>query len=183
MTSPDLNRNASPAARPDQRLNEESLQRIALAAIGHCRSGDWDNGFPILRHLLNQKTTFNSMPGIFYSFLGYGLASRERQYKYGLDLCKTGVRISDFEGETHLYLARTYMLLGSKKQAIAALDRGLRVNPNNPWLLQMRAEFGWRRAPLVASLARNHVVNRTYGELRSVVSPATKAPQKSDRRK
>ena len=56
------------------------------------------------------------------------------------------------------------MLLGSKKQAIAALDHGLTVNANNPWLLPMRQEFGWRRNPLLGFLSRRHVVNGSYGE-------------------
>ncbi len=178
MTSPIQQRTAQGEVPTVSSLSSEQLRKVALSAVSQCRAGNWQKGFPVLRHLLYQNANLNSMPGIFYAFLGYGLASRERQYKVGLDLCKTGVRMSEFEGETHLYLARTYMLLGSKKQAISALDRGLRVNPNNPWLLQMRQEFGWRRPPLVHSLSRNHVVNRAFGEVRSRVTKPDGPPRR-----
>ena len=111
------------------------------------------------------------MPGVFYSYLGYGLANHERQYQQGLDLCKTGVKLSEFEGEPYLYLAKTYELFGKKKLAIEALDRGLQVDPEGKRLLKMRGEFGWRQPTVVSSLPRGHVVNRVAGGLRALAVP------------
>ena len=111
------------------------------------------------------------LPGVFFSCLGYGLADHERKYQEGLDLCKTGVELSEFDGEPYLYLAKTYLLFGRKKLAIEALDRGLQVDPDGERLLKMRGEFGWRRPTAISSLPRGHVLNRVAGRLRGLATP------------
>ena len=149
----------------------QDLRDMALTAIDLCRSGDWVTGLPQLRYVAKYRSTDEQLPGVFYSHLGYGLANHERKYKQGLDLCKIGVELSEFEGEPYLYLAKTYILFGKKKLAIRALDRGLRVDPEDKRLLKVRGELGWRRPAVVSSLPRGHVVNRVAGGLRSLARP------------
>ena len=141
---------------------------MALTAIDLCRSGDWDAGLPQLSYVAKYENSEELLPGVFYSCLGYGLAKHEEKYKEGLGLCRTGVERSVFEAETHLYLAKTYMLIGWKKAAIVTLDRGLRVAPEDKELLKMRGEFGWRKPLAVSSLPRSHFVNRVAGELKTL---------------
>ena len=87
-----------------------------------------------------------------------------------MDLCKTGVELSEFDGESHLYLAKTYLLFGQKKLAIEELDRGLQIDPEGRRLLKTRGELGWRRPTVLSFLPRGHVVNRVAGRLRSLVT-------------
>ena len=141
---------------------------MALTAIDLCRSGNWAAGLPGLRYVFKYRSGDEPLPGAFYSYLGYGLASHEREYQEGLDLCKIGVEVSEFEVESYLYLAKTYMLFGRRKPAIDALERGLRVDPEDEKLARMRSEFGWRRSTAVSSLPRGHFVNRLSGELRTL---------------
>jgi len=154
-------------------LNDLSLSQdfldMTLTAIDLCRSENWAVGLPRLRYVFKYRSGDEPLPGAFYSCLGYGLARHERQYQKGLELCKIGVEVSEFEAEPYLYLARTYMLFGRKKPAIDALDRGLRVDPENAKLVQMRREFGWRQSTALSSLPRGHFVNRVSGELRTLV--------------
>lgn len=142
---------------------------MALTGIDLCRSDNWAVGLPRLRYVFKYRSGDEPLPGAFYSYLGYGLARPERQYQKGLELCKIGVEVSEFEAEPYLYLARTYMLFGRKKPAIDALDHGLCVDPENAKLVRMRREFGWRQSTAISSLPRSHFVNRVSGELRTLV--------------
>ena len=145
---------------------------MALAAIDLCRSGDWAAGLPRLSFVAKYRHGDEPLPGVFYSYLGYGLAKRERKYQEGLDLCKIGVGLNEFDGEPWLYLAKTYMLFGRRKPAIGALDRGLQLDPEGRDLLKMRSEFGWRRPPVMSALPRGHTINRVAGGLRSLATPS-----------
>ena len=83
----------------------------------------------------------------------------------------SAIEVSGFKPGPYLSRAETYLLLGDKERAIAALDRGLRVNPEDPRLLKARGEFGWRESRAVATLPRGHLVNRSLGRLRWLMRP------------
>lgn len=141
------------------------LVEMAHEGIEQCRAGRWSSGIELLRHTVDQASDHEYFPALAFSYLGYGLARFDKQYKFGLELCKRGVAVDSFEAEAYLSLAKTYMLLDSRKSAIETLDRGLRIDPHYEELVKMRNTFGRRRPTLVSSLSRNHFVNRIYGEL------------------
>ena len=143
---------------------------MALTGIDLCRSGNWHTGLAQLRYVTKYGSADEKLPGVFYSFLGYGLATDERKYQQGLDLCKKGVELSEFDGEAYLYLGKTYLLFGQKKSAIEELDRGLQIDPEGRRLLKTRGEIGWRRPTVLSFLPRGHVVNRVAGRLRSLAT-------------
>ena len=93
-----------------------------------------------------------------------------RKHEQALDVCPIAIEVGGFKPESYLSRAQTYVMLGKKRRAIAALDRGLRVEPEDPRLLKARAVFGWRKPRIVSALARGHVVNRVLGRLRTLAS-------------
>ena len=80
--------------------------------------------------------------------------------------CRAGVDREIWRAENHLNLARTYLLVGKSKQAIAALDYGLGLEPTNPAMLDLRLKLGVRRSPTFPFLDRRHPLNRIAGRLR-----------------
>ena len=88
------------------------------------------------------------------------------KHKQGLDVCPSAVEVGGFKPEPYLNRAETYLLLGKKKRAIAALDRGLRVDSGDQKLLKARGEFGRRKPRVISTLPRGHLVNRVLGRLR-----------------
>ena len=142
------------------------LQAVSAAGIERCRSGDWESGLGRLRQVAEQATANEKLPGLFYSYLGYGIADSENRYKQGLSLCKLGAEVGLFEAETYLLLARTYMLLDKKRPAIRVLDRGLEIDRNDRALRCMRESFGVRSRLPVPFLERGHFLNRCIGEMR-----------------
>lgn len=83
-------------------------------------------------------------------------------------MSKSSSEVSEFRPKPYLCRAETYLLIGKKEAAIAALDRGLRIDPEDQELLKARGEFGWRKTRFVSTLPRGHFINRVVGRLRTL---------------
>jgi tetratricopeptide (TPR) repeat protein len=143
-----------------------SLQEVIRAGIMLCRDDHWDTGLALLRKATRKKQREIPFPSLYYSYLGYGLARFDRKYKDGLSLCKHAVRIDDLEPENYLNLARIYLLREDRRNAVAALQKGLMLDSNQHQILELRRELGFRKRPVVSFLSRSHFVNRWLGRRR-----------------
>jgi tetratricopeptide (TPR) repeat protein len=95
----------------------------------------------------------------------YGLAlGHTRRLKEGLDICLKALSYEPRNPHVYLNLAQLYILANSKKKAVEAIERGLRVSPDHRWLLQLREEMGIRKPPPIPFLSRNSAVNATLGK-------------------
>ncbi len=138
----------------------------AEAAVAICRSGDWGRGLTILADLVKDRGLSEHIPGVAYSFLGYGIARYQKQVKEGLRLCQHAVKAQFYHPECHLYLARV--------QSWPRTARGpsTRSPRDSPSIRAMRpcarctSEIGVRKRPVIGFLSRNNPVNRTLGKLR-----------------
>jgi hypothetical protein len=153
--------------RPQAPPVEPGTPRAAAeAAIAICRSGDWGRGLTILADLVKERGLSEHIPGVAYSFLGYGIARYQKQVKEGLRLCEHAVRVQFYHPDCHLNLARVHMLAKNRKGAVNAIAQGLALDPKNSGLRAMHNEIGVRKRPVLGFLSRNHPVNRTLGKLR-----------------
>jgi tetratricopeptide (TPR) repeat protein len=134
-------------------------------AIDECRKGNWDQGLPYLG-LLADSADRSSLPGLFYSYLGYGIALREQRLDEGLKLCKHAIKIEFFQSENYWNLARLHLLKKDRKNAVKAVREGLKVDPNSTELLALQKDMGTRKLPVLSFLSRNHPLNRILGSLR-----------------
>lgn len=134
-------------------------------AIDECRKGNWDQGLPYLG-LLADSADRSSLPGLFYSYLGYGIALREQRVDEGLKLCKHAIKIEFFQAENYWNLARLHLLKKDRKNAVRAVRDGLKVDPNSAELLALQKELGLRKLPILSFLSRNHPLNRILGSIR-----------------
>lgn len=144
----------------------ENPRAVAEAAIEICRAGDWSRGMTILADLVKHRGVSEHVPGLAYSFLGYGIARYQKQVKEGLRLCQHAVKTSFYSPECHLNLARVQILAKNRKGAVHAIAQGLALDPRNAALRALHAEIGVRKRPVVGFLSRNNPVNRTLGKLR-----------------
>lgn len=138
----------------------------AEAAVEICRSGDWARGMTILAELVKERGLSEHIPGVAYSFLGYGIARYQKQVKEGLRLCEHAVRAQFYHPDCHLNLARVHILAKNRKGAVNAIAQGLALDPRNPALRKLHNEIGVRKRPVIGFLSRNNPVNRTLGKLR-----------------
>jgi hypothetical protein len=142
---------------------------LAESAIEICRAGDWSRGLAILADLVKERGLSESVPGVAYSFLGYGIARYQRQVKEGLRLCQHAVKTQFYHPDCHLNLARVQVLAKNRKAAVAAIAQGLALDPRNAALRSLQHEIGVRKKPVVAFLSRSNPVNRTLGKLRKSI--------------
>lgn len=146
---------------------ETDLRRAVELGTELAHLGEWEQAFPYLIKVGQAETRGFDLPGAFYSALGYCLARFEKKYSKGARLGEHGVRIGFFDSVNFLYLARTYMLAGDRRLAIRALERGLKLHPNDTELLALHYEFGVRRRPVVPLLGRDNPLNVWLGRLRA----------------
>jgi Flp pilus assembly protein TadD len=154
-------------------MSDETVDASALAAKGValCREGDWDRGLALLSAAAEGRTSGEELPGVVYSFLGYGIAAHQRRTKDGLRLCEHAVKIQYYEPDNHMNLARVQLLMSDRKGAVASIARGLKLNPNHKGLKELRVEIGVRRRPVVPFLSRTNPINVLLGQLRSALRP------------
>lgn len=147
-----------------------SPRDLAESAIAVCRAGDWSRGLTILADLVKERGLSDTVPGVAYSFLGYGIARYQKQVKEGLRLCQHAVKLQFYHPDCHLNLARVQVLAKNRKGAVAAIAQGLALDPRNAALRALQTEIGVRKKPVVTFLSRNNPVNRTLGKLRKKIT-------------
>jgi len=143
-----------------------TLKRLADRGVNYCRQGDWDTGMACLARVAEADNGGLELPSLFYSYLGFGIAYRERRIREGLGLCRHACRISFYEPDNFINLARTCLLGGGRAEAYKAIRRGYALDPTNPSLRSLHAKIGIRRPPVLGFLSRGNPINRLLGRFR-----------------
>jgi hypothetical protein len=142
------------------------LRKLAERGINYCRQGDWDTGMACLARVAEVDNGGYDLPSLFYSYLGFGIAYRERRIREGLDLCRHACRTSFYQPENFINLARTCLLAGQRSEAYRAIRRGYALDGTNETLRKLHSKLGVRKPPVVRFLGRKHPFNRLLGRLR-----------------
>jgi tetratricopeptide (TPR) repeat protein len=138
-------------------------------AIDRCRRGAWKDGLAVLARIAEEEKRTGALPALVYSYLGYGIALRQQRVQEGLKLCQHAVRLEFYQAENYLNLARTQLLAGRRRAAVRAVGEGLRIEPDNPQLLELQRELGVRKRPVLPFLARDNPFNSLLGRLRHLL--------------
>lgn len=134
-------------------------------ALARCRQEEWEEGLVQLARLVDDFPG-TAFPGLYYSYLGYGVARCQGQVKEGIRLCRHAVKQEFYQPENYLNLARVQLLAGNRRAACDAVERGLRIDATFEPLLRLRQEFGLRRPPVIPFLDRRNPLNQLLGWLR-----------------
>jgi hypothetical protein len=87
------------------------------------------------------------------------------ELRRGLDLCKRAQHADPRNPHIYWCLAQLHLLARSRKDAIEAIERGLRAAPDNFTLLRMRKKLGVRQPPPIPFLDRRHALNVRLGRI------------------
>jgi hypothetical protein len=147
-------------------METEDLQNLAAKGISACRDGDWTRGVALLGEAAAERGTGRELPGVVYSFLGYGIARYQKRIRDGLKLCEHAVKIQYYEPDNHLNLARVQLMTSDRRAAVASIARGLKLDPNHRGLKELRIEIGVRRRPVIPFLSRSNLFNQLFGKIR-----------------
>lgn len=103
------------------------------------------------------------------SALGLSVALAERDFEQARALCESAAKQEFFNPELYLNLAKVYLSVGRRPEALRYLRRGQMIDPGHAEIRQAISELGLRRLPILPFLPRRHVVNRMLGSVRSLV--------------
>jgi len=121
------------------------------------------NNTPVALTLLEKACILDSNPEM-HSYLAYCLAKERGQIKKALALCEDAI-IKDPRNVAHyLNLGKIYLLARKKSEAISIFRKGLDLEENQ-LIIKELAMLGVRRSPVIASLPRNHPINKYLGLL------------------
>jgi hypothetical protein len=146
-------------------LSPEIAAALKLG-IECCRRGDWNEGLHHLGKVTERGEATEGLPGLFYSYLGFGIALRDRRIREGLKLCRHSIEVEFYQAENYVNLARTYLLARDRKGAVKTVRAGLKIERHNPQLLAMIKELGVRGQPVLSFLDRAHPINKLLGRIR-----------------
>lgn len=152
--------------KDDEIRGREEAAEVAWRGIELCRQGDWEEGLYWLSLAVEAQVQTAELPGLIFSYLGYGIARYQGQTEQGLKLCQFGARVEMHQAESYYFLAKTHLLLGDKRSAYQAIEGGLQVDAAHPGLEELTMSLGQRRPPVLPFLSRRHSANRWLGKLR-----------------
>jgi predicted TPR repeat methyltransferase len=84
----------------------------------------------------------------------------------GLRLCEHAMKLQFYEADNHWNLARLHVVASNRQAAVAALEAGLKLDPEHDGLLALAKEIGTRKPPVIRFLHREHPLNRFFGRMR-----------------
>lgn len=156
----------------------DQLPEAFRKGIDLCREGEWKDGLFVLGRIAASGRS-GELPGLYHSYLGYGIARLEGRHEEGIKLCRHAIKLQFYEPDNYLNLARTAMLAGDRKEAVKAIQGGLKVDPGNHELAALARELGVRQLPILSFLSRSNPLNLLLGKLRAALfGPAAKPPDK-----
>jgi len=144
----------------------DKLTGTVWEGIKLCRQGSWSQGVNILSRVARDKHPEAQLPGLFYSYYGYGIALCEHRVREGLELCERAVKAGFYEPDNFLNMSRAELLRKNRRAAIKWLHRGLKVDPNHEGLINLQNDMGYRRSPVLPFLPRASVFNIFLGRVR-----------------
>src|SRR5262245_25122002 len=139
-------------------LVAQDVDEVVRQGIECCRQDDWDRGLFYLGKVA-QADRSTALPGLYYSYLGYGIARCQRRMQEGLKLCRHSIKVQFYEPENYVNLARTCLLANERNEAVHAILDGLKVDPQNLELQALHRDLGIRRRPVLGFLSRRNPLN------------------------
>ena len=137
------------------------ISQMLTVGISATVRGEYANALRILS-VVYTKVPPDQMPQGLSSY-GLCLARVEGKRKLGADLCQKAIQLQSYEGRHRANLVRIYITAKNRKKAVETLDDSMRKLRNDPQLLRVRAEIGYRKSPQLSFLSRKNPINKLFG--------------------
>jgi hypothetical protein len=136
------------------------ISQMLTVGISATDRGEYANALRILS-VVYTKVPPDKMPQGLSSY-GLCLARVEGKRKLGADLCQKAIQLQSYEGRHWANLVRVYITAKNRKKAVETLDDSLRKLRNDPELLRVRQEIGYRQSPQLSFLPRTNPLNKLF---------------------
>ncbi len=102
----------------------------------------------------------------YLSYYGLSLALAHGATQHAIEACEVASRRDPHNAVLSLNLSRVYLLAGKTTKALAAVEHGLRSNPDSERLRLEHSRLDRREAPPLSVVPREHPFNKWLGKLR-----------------
>jgi len=133
--------------------------------------------------LLQRAAALDPEPPRIRSRLALAMVRSGSRFDEARAVCEEAVKQAFDDAGPYLDLARLYLEIGRRPEALRCLRRGRMIDPGNETIAGLLDRLGERRPPVIASLPRRHVLNRMLGVARARLARVfgPRAPTTSDR--
>jgi tetratricopeptide (TPR) repeat protein len=111
----------------------------------------------------------------YLSYYGLCLASDGRHLREGAEYCRQAIALEFYNADLFWNYGRVLLLCDRRREAFAALVKGLSVQKNHQAILRELSRMGWRRPPVLAFLPRGNPLNIVLGKLLRAAPPESAA--------
>lgn len=111
-----------------------------------------------------EKAAGSGSRPVYLSYFGFCVAKERGQVQKGLLLCREAMEEEPDNAVHYLNLGRIHLAAGNKQEAIRVFREGLAHGPDQE-IADLLNSIGTRKAPVFASLSRNHPLNKYLGKL------------------
>jgi len=168
--SPSTHAAVQPGQEPKRALPPE-LRQLAVDGISAVRRRDFENGYRLLGTVCDQlRARGERLPAWIVSYYGLTLAMQNGRLREAAELCQGAIDAEPMKADYYANLVEVCLAGRQRRRAIAALERGLAIEPTHQRLRELRAEMGTRRSPVIGALDRAHPVNVTLGRIRHALA-------------
>lgn len=136
------------------------LAQALNAGIAATERGDYENALRVFSAVY-KTVPADKMPDGLSSY-GLCLARVEGKRKMAADLCQKAIQLQAYEGRHWANLVRVYIVAKNRKKAVETLDDSMKRLRNDPELLRVREEIGFRQAPELTFLPRRNPINKAF---------------------
>jgi hypothetical protein len=136
------------------------IPQMLSAGIAATDRGEYESALRVLS-VVYTKVPAEKMPDGFSSY-GLCLARVEGKRKLGAEMCEKAIKLQSYEGRHRANLVRIYVAAKNRKKAVDVLDDSLSKLRNDPALLRVRKEIGYRQSPQLPFLSRTNPINKLY---------------------
>ena len=126
---------------------------------------------------LEQRLGARNPQARYLSYYGLALARDAGQLREGAEFCRQAVAREFFNADLFLNYGRVLLMQNRRKEAFAALVKGLSVQRNHQEIIAELARMGWRKRPMIACLARSHPLNAALGKFFRRWRPSVPEPR------
>jgi len=138
-------------------LDISQMLNVGIAATDR---GEYENALRVFSAVYT-KVPADKMPQGWSSY-GLCLARVEGKRKLGAEMCQKAIQLQSYEGRHRANLVRVYITAKNRKKAVDVLDDSLRRLRNDPELVRVRREIGYRQSPQISFLPRTNPLNKLY---------------------
>lgn len=131
--------------------------------LKHLHNGHYEAAVQCFRQLSNTTRNDAYYKSRYQAY--YGLALVCSGDRTGIMVCRSASGDERHDGEVYYCLAIAETKLNNRERAVAALQRGLAIDPLHADVARMRDIMGIRRKPVLSFLDRSHPLNRLLGKL------------------